>query len=320
MEIIVKIVDDEHRFEPSILIKMERSETILDLKRKIESVDCRLPMSRQRLVYRGKVLNNSEQSLNELQIAGNDSIYLILAEQLEIILKDLIKFSEVCFPVISSWKLSQLKEIIYQREKIPPNEQVLVFNGNTLEDTHLSLEELRITHLSTIYLIPSGCTKIYLRSKDRIIPLPISLSDTISSVKQKYQRIEGVHSALQNMYFKTRLLQDKESLSWYGIESETIVDIHLSASMKIVIRTLFAKLLFFDVKPSETIGEIKRRIYSQEEIPISDQILVLHNGTVLQEDSTLDEYGIAYNYSTLQLLQNSKRRSVIISNSQFKPE
>ena len=63
--------------------------------------------------------------------------------------------------------------------------------------------------------------------------------------------------------------------------------------MKIEVALIsFGKIFTLDVKPSETIMQIRKKIESQEGVPIYYQTTLIYGGKYLADDKTIADYGL----------------------------
>jgi len=62
-------------------------------------------------------------------------------------------------------------------------------------------------------------------------------------------------------------------------------------SIQIFVKTLTGKNIALDVESTSTVLDIKQEFFERENIPLEQQLFVF-NGTYLEDDITLDDYGI----------------------------
>ena len=184
--------------------------------------------------------------------------------------KNIIKTIEL--NVESTDTIAIIKKQIYEKEGILIEQQKLYLNGKLLEDqNNISFYNIQKEYeLILIRHIPINIKTM----SGKIITLDVKPSDIIKNIKEIIYEKEGIPIRLQKLYLESLdgiQLDDWNSISFYDIEKES--DILLINLIEIIVRTISGKRIIFDVKPSDTIRNIKEQIYDKEGIPIKEQKL-----------------------------------------------
>ncbi|KAF9451192.1 hypothetical protein P691DRAFT_797072 [Macrolepiota fuliginosa MF-IS2] len=163
----------------------------------------------------------------------------------------------------------------------------------------------------------------------KTLTIEVRPCDTISILKAKIQAMEGIPSNQQRLIFAGSELGDEGTLSSSNLQkgstvhlvirfgsmppksspaeavadefldagrtrappNNTAVVTHPQPSMQIFIKTLTGKILTLDIKPSDTIANIKTKIQNKEDVPLDRQWLVFR-GSSLEDERTLTYYNI----------------------------
>ena len=131
-----------------IALNVEPTDKIEDIKLQIYD-ECNIPSYQQRLYFNGINLENSK-TLQDYSIKS-DSILNLKNNFMEIVIK---KSNGKCilFKVDPTDEILYVKTLIEDKEKIPTDQQMLLFCGKLLEDK-LLLQDYSIAKLSTLYLV-----------------------------------------------------------------------------------------------------------------------------------------------------------------------
>jgi ubiquitin C len=227
--------------------------------------------------------------------------------------------------------IEEVKEKIQEQEGIPPDQQRLMFAVRLLEDAR-TLSQYNIRHGSTLHLLryrtsgsmppveqagamqmveQAGAMQIFVQTlTGKTITLDVEPASIIEEVKEKIQAMEGIPPDQQRLFFAARHLHDARTLNEYNIRNGSTL--HLlpprdqagaadpNAAMQIFVKTLTCKTIVLDVKPANTIEEVKQKILEKEGVP-PEQQRVFFSGTQLEEGRTLIEYNIQRE-STLRMV------------------
>jgi len=155
----------------------------------------------------------------------------------------------------------------------------------------------------------TGGMHIFVTRSGKTITLGVEASDTTETIKSQIQAKEGIPADHQRLIFAGLQLEDSRSLFEYNIQKESTL--HLLLRLRggdnviqifVVIVTGMRRNITLDVRPSNTIEDVKFQIQSKEGIPVGQQRL-FHTGRELINPFTLSEYGIMH-YSGLILARS----------------
>lgn len=140
-------------------------------------------------------------------------------------------------------------------------------------------------------------------------PLEVKTSDSIRNVKHMILEEKDIPISKQMLIFQGKQLDDKCTVGDYCIQDKSTI--HLMTCtlkiwdkglMKIFVKTFpSGGTIALDVRSSETIGFLKKKIYKKEGIAESQQRLMFRRRW-LEDGHTLDNYDIGRE-STLELVR-----------------
>ena len=218
----------------------------------------------------------------------------------------IIKGKNITLEVEPSDSILNIKEKIQDKEGIPTSEQKLFFNGILLEDQK-ALSYYYIKKESTLHLITLSIdfsNIIFVKKVDgSAFTLMVELSDTIKSIKEKIEEKEGIPQNLQKLFYNgLPLVIDNTTLANNYIQNLSTIHLEIiTTKQKIIyIKALDGNSITIDIKPSDTIVNIKEKIYEIGGIPPNEQDLFF-NRMQLEDAKTLSDYNI-HNLSTVNLV------------------
>ncbi|KAJ0628158.1 polyubiquitin-B [Helianthus annuus] len=204
--------------------------------------------------------------------------------------------------------ITKVKSEIKRKEGIPVDEQVLIFNKVVLEDS-ATLLDFQIKEKSTLTLLQrsrglKGFMNIFIKTftEDQTITLEVKPSYTIHNIKAKIQNEVHIPLEAQELIFNKMVLHDTDTLASYNINNKsTLTVIRISRGfMHIFIKTLDGKTITVEVKPFDTIQNVKSAIYNMEGTPHCQQRLIYGNKQ-LEDSHTLADYDV-HHESTIHLV------------------
>jgi ubiquitin len=146
-----------------------------------------------------------------------------------------VSASTITIPVKLSSTVSDLKQLIYDHEGVPVDQQRLSFTGKEL-DNELAFADCYIQEESTLHLAHRLCAEIQIFVKSltgKTIALRVEANESIESVKAKLQYKEGIPPDQQRLICAGRQLDDGHTVANY--------DVHTDNTLHLVLRLACGK-------------------------------------------------------------------------------
>ncbi|XP_021984448.1 polyubiquitin-C isoform X1 [Helianthus annuus] len=296
-----------------ISLKVKDSDTIGSIKLKIQTKE-RIPFHQQELIFKGRVVEDIN-TLADVRVKKDSALTLARKSSafMNISIKNVEGTVTYSLEVKPTDTIASVKEKIKMKEGISVDEQVLIFNKMVLGNS-VTLFDFHINSKSTLTLIRKsrGFMKIFIKTHtgETLIP-EVKPSYTIGSIKAKIQNKVLIPCDKQELIFNEMVLHDINTLADYNIKGESTLTLTRLSSgfMQILIKPLSGIAFTLDVKPSETIYNIKAKIHDKVHchkinIPCDEQELIF-NEMVLHNNDTLADYNIKRE-STLILVAISR--------------
>ncbi|KAL3878566.1 hypothetical protein ACJMK2_030903 [Sinanodonta woodiana] len=265
MKIFVKILSGK-----TITLQVVPSDTIESVKVLLEYKEG-IPSDQQRVTFAGNELDDGKMIT------------------LEVDLLDTIK---------------NVKAKIHDKEGILPYKQKLVFADKLLQDDG-TLFDNNIQKECTIHVFL--CLTCHMQlfvelETGTSVTLNVEPSDTIEYVKSLIHEKVGILPYKQRLVYASYLIKDARSLLDYQIRDHStikLIVLHMS-KMHIIVKTQTGKNIFLEVKPSDTIANVKTKIEAKKSFP-RDQQRLIFGGKFLEDEKSLRHYRIQPDY-TLHLI------------------
>ncbi|PWA66713.1 polyubiquitin [Artemisia annua] len=289
-------------------LEVKYSDTIHNVKAKIHD-KVGIPTDQQTLLLDRKQLDDS-RTLADYGVDNGYTFYLVLTTWsgfMRIFVKTVHNRKTISLEVKGSDTIGDLKSMINDEESVPENQQILLYNGDQLDDNSRTLADCYIHKESTLHLFHTSTGLMQILVKiitGQEIKLKVNSSDTIANIKAMIQDKKGMPSYEQRLLFAGKYLEDSRTLADYRIHWNSIIHLvhEYKGLLKITIMTFCGNTtISLEVESSITVGRLKAKIQDEEGIRL-DNHSVFFAGKQLEDSRTLADYNI-YNNSILDLVR-----------------
>jgi ubiquitin C len=189
--------------------------------------------------------------------------------------------------------IDDVKNDICFQERIPKNEQRLLWGGKELENEP-TLQDCNIQDGSTLDM---DGMKLYVQDlKGKTFELTnVDPEESVEDVKDRIQDVKQIPKADQRLTFQGKpLIQG--TLQANGIAHDSTLKLEPT---EILVKTAAGEIIPVQVAPNDKVQDIKKKVEQQAGIPIAEQRL-FYNGNMLDDPVPITEYEIEHG-STLEL-------------------
>jgi len=136
--------------------------------------------------------------------------------------------------------------------------------------------------------------QIFLKvSNGQKMTMDVEISETVENIKSRFSEQEGIPIQDLRLFFDGKQLRNNETLSEKNIMNESTLSliIVLRGGMQIYVKTITGKSVPLGVELSDSIANIKAKVYEKEGVNPEIQNLIF-SAKKLENDKTLADYEI----------------------------
>lgn len=211
-KIMIK-TSDEDQFE----LEIELSETIYNLKQKINSMKESIPNEYKLMFYNTELIND-DQTMNDYNIKNGAVIKLFRTYQIQIRIEN---NKDICIIEVESLldDIDYVKKKIQKQIGIPPNKYKLIFNGKKLENRFVLRYE-NINQDSILYLAYYKKYNLLITDEDEVYSIEAESLDNILTIKEKIKSQAQIPTNIYVLMFKEKKLDEFLTIDDLNLDQE----------------------------------------------------------------------------------------------------
>lgn len=275
-----------------LTLELETSETVSNVKEAIADA-CGIPSEKQVLSFRGKVLENPGQSLDDCGIVDG-SVLTVEPMKVPVTLKcsDGRVFENVM--IDTSQPLSSIKAKSFEPVcGILAENQCLGMNGIPLNDDTQTAEFYGIQEGTVLELTPQTLTVNVQLPDGKTYPVTLENTDTTENIKSKIKNDTGVEIPRQVLSCNGSPLEDDKTVSDLGLKDGSTIKVSYKRVPVTVNMPNGKPPIEVMVDPYDSLASLKKQLEEPSGISPDQQALKMNNVELVGgDDQTAGFFGI----------------------------
>ena len=194
-------------------------------------------------------------------------------------------------------KIKYIKSLIYEKEKILVNKQILVFRGQVLNDN---------CTLGDYYIQPESSLHLIIEKDNHSENIMIYIN--LLGKKKILIYVKEIDIDEQNFFFCGALLKDEKSINDYKIEdNDIIICVVFEKYLNIKYENKILKIRYNEL---DYVSDLREQVRKKDDIHFYGKKFE-YNNIILENDKMLKEYNIP-NKSTIKIITAPKNDKYIL--------
>ena len=271
---------------PKSELTVYSSDTLFDVRERLGQ-----RWATSEILSNGEVLDDNRLTLHDYYLRDGDELY----QPFQIKIKTLTgKNFSLNIDVLTT--LKELKGKIECMQGIGPLEQRLIFSGEKLETNLPLVYRYQLLPESVLHLVlrlrgGAGSLTVKYVGTGETKSMPFEAPRTVKRIKQDIADLFGILPEDQSLFYKGKLLDDRRTISDYSIKVNSIIDLHHTQGITILVKSLQGQDMLFKVEPSLAVAEFKVKVSEQTNVPTNMFQLFLSK-TCMRDAMPLNHYPI----------------------------
>ena len=272
-----------------IQVMVDPTNKLIDIKKELEE-ESGLPANNQKLFMNGEELADDNKTAEDYGIEAGSELDLEPKRiKVSVETPDGKKHEVEIKP---SDTTDDLKDKIAEQTGMPPEQQVLKFNGKELPNDASTVKDMGIRDGDEIKVEESTVPITVTDMDGEKIQVMVDPTNSMGDIKKQLEAETGVPADNQRLFMNgNELDDDNKTAKDYGIKNGSELDLE-PKKIKVSVETPDGKTHEVEVKPSDTSDDIKAAITAETGMPAETQVVKFNGEELPNDGTTVKDMGI----------------------------